>query len=100
MDAFAKMDIFFLVTTIAVIVLAVFMAMLLFYFLRTARDISEIVQMIKKESERFVSGVSSARHNMKGRGVLGILQTIFALVQSFSGSSKKDTFERRKEKSK
>lgn len=100
MEAFAKMDIFFLVTTVAVIVLAVFVAVLLFYFLRTARDISEIVQMIKKESERFVSGVSSARHNIKGRGFLGILQTVFALVQSFSASSKKSTDERKKEKSK
>ena len=100
MEAFAKMDIFFLVTTVAVVILATFVAILLFYFLRTARDISEIVQMIKRESERFVSGVSSARHRIKEGGAFNVLQTLFAFMQSFSQSSKKETARGKKKETK
>ena len=93
MDAFAKMDIFFLVTTIAVVVIAIFLAFLLFYILRTARDVSEVVHIVRKESERFAKGARSARERIKGRGE-GILQNIVAFVQSFAPTKKhrhKDT---------
>lgn len=83
MDAFVKMDIFFLVTTVAIIVLAIFVAILLFYVLRTARDVSEVVHIVRRETERFAKGASSARMRMKGHGE-SILQKIIAFVQSFT----------------
>lgn len=88
MDAFAKMDIFFLVTTIAIIVLAIFVAVLLFYILRTARDVSEVVRIVRKESERFAKGASSAREKLKGSGE-SVLQKVVAFVQSFAPRKKK-----------
>ncbi|MBI5077856.1 MAG: hypothetical protein HZB11_00615 [Candidatus Yonathbacteria bacterium] len=88
MDAFAKMDIFFLVTTVAVIVLAGFVAVLLYYILRTAKDVSEVVHIVRKESERFAKGARSARERIKGRGE-NMLQGIIAFVQSFAPSKKR-----------
>lgn len=85
MDAFAKMDIFFLVTTIAVVVIAVFVAVILFYVLRTARDVNEVVHIVRKESERFAKGASSARRRIK-RGGESILQNLIAFVQTFAKS--------------
>ncbi|MFZ2832053.1 MAG: hypothetical protein WAZ40_02780 [Minisyncoccia bacterium] len=89
MDAFAKMDIFFLVTTVAVIVLAIFVAVLLFYILRTTKDISDVVHSVREESERFVKGAQSARHRIKGRGE-NILQSIVAFVQTLAPTKKEN----------
>ncbi|MEK7148435.1 MAG: hypothetical protein AAB770_00790 [Patescibacteria group bacterium] len=83
MDNFAKMDIFFLVTTIAVIVLACLVTALLYYILRTAKDVSEVVHIVRKESERFAKGARSARSRIKGSGE-SILQKVIAFVQSFA----------------
>ena len=88
MDAFAKMDIFFLVTTVAVIVLAIFVVTVLFYVLRTARDVSEVVHIVRKESERFAKGASSARERIRGRGE-NIVQSFVAFVQSLAQTKKR-----------
>ncbi|OHA79289.1 MAG: hypothetical protein A2747_02500 [Candidatus Yonathbacteria bacterium RIFCSPHIGHO2_01_FULL_44_41] len=88
MDAFAKMDIFFIVTTVAVVVIAVFVAVILFYVLRTARDVNEVVHIVRKESERFAKGASSARHRIKEGGD-SILQNVVAFVQSFAEKKKR-----------
>jgi len=87
MDAFAKMDIFFVVTTIAVVVIAVFVAIILYYVLRTAKDVTEVAHLVRKESERFAKGVSSARHQIKGGGE-SVLQKVIAFVQSFTQTKK------------
>ena len=92
MDAFAKMDIFFLVTTVAVVALTVLVGVLLFYVLRTARDVSEVAHIVRKESEWFAKGASSARRRIRGRGE-SMLQNVIAFVQSFAPTKKqgKDT---------
>ncbi|HAS84521.1 MAG TPA: hypothetical protein DCS23_00385 [Candidatus Yonathbacteria bacterium] len=87
MDAFAKMDIFFLVTTIAVVVIAIFLAVLLYYILRTAKDVSEVIHIVRRESERFAKGASSARKKIRGSGENALQRTI-AFVQSFSSTKK------------
>lgn len=89
MDAFAKMDIFFVITTLAVVVITIFVGVLLFYILRTAKDVSEVVHIVRKESERFVKGASAARSKMKGNGV-NILQNFIAFVQSFASTKKRN----------
>ncbi|OIP65784.1 MAG: hypothetical protein COV32_03460 [Candidatus Yonathbacteria bacterium CG10_big_fil_rev_8_21_14_0_10_43_136] len=83
MDAFAKMDIFFLVTTVAIVVIAIFGTVLLYYILRTAKDVSEVIHIVRRESERFAKGAASARQKIKGRGE-SLLQKIIAFVQTFS----------------
>lgn len=83
MDAFVKMDIFFLVTTIAVVVLVVFVGALLYYVIRTARDVSDVVSIVKKESERFVRGTTAARWQMVQSGE-SMMQKFIAFVQSLA----------------
>lgn len=87
MDAFVKMDIFFLVSTLAIIIITIFVVFLLFYVLRAARDMSEVVHIVRKESERFVKGASSARRRIKGSSE-NFLQNIIAFVQSLSSTKK------------
>lgn len=83
MDAFAKMNIFFLVTTVAVVVLAVFVGALLYYVIRTARDVSDVVSIVKKESERFVRGTTEARWQIAQSGG-SVVQKFIAFVQSLA----------------
>ena len=87
MDDFVKMDIFFLITTVAVIVIATFVVVLLYYILRTAKDVSEVVHIVLKESARFVKGASSVRHKIRG-GSASLLQSIIAFVQSLAPEKK------------
>ena len=89
MDAFVKMDIFFVVSTVAVTILAIFVAVLLFYILRTAKDVSEVVHMGRKEIERFARGASAARSKMRGGGV-NVLQNFIAFVQSFASTKERN----------
>ncbi len=87
MDDFVKMDIFFLVATVATVAIAVLVGILLFYVLRTARDVSEVVHIVRKESERFAQGASSARRKIRGHKE-NIMQNVIAFVQSFAPSKK------------
>lgn len=82
MDAFAKMDIFFVVATLATVVLGVFMAVLLFYIVRAARDVSRITHVVEGETEKFAKGTKAARRDINGK-VVSVAKWFVALVQSF-----------------
>lgn len=84
MNAFAKMDIFFVVTTLATVVLAVFMGVLLFYVVRAARDVSRITHVVRDESEKFAKGTGAIRHHIR-RNAKTVAQWFIALIQSFGG---------------
>lgn len=93
MNAFAKMDIFFFVTTLATVVLAVFMGVLLFYVIRAARDVSRITHVVRDESERFAKGTKSARREWHEK-FENTAQWLVGLVQSF-GSKKSRSREKK-----
>jgi len=96
MNAFAKMDIFFFVTTLATVVLAVFVGVLLFYIVRAARDVSRITHIVEKESEQFAKGTKTARHQLRGK--MGeFAQWLVGFVQSF-GEKKGRTREKNNSK--
>lgn len=80
MNAFAKMDIFFFITALATVVLAVFMGVVLFYVVRAARDVSKITHVVRGESEKFAKGTRGARSKLGGA-----VEWLVALVQSFGG---------------
>ena len=67
----------------SIIIVALFVATLLFYVLRTTRDVSEVVHIVRRETERFAKGTSSARKRMRGNGE-SMLQKLIAFVQSFT----------------
>ncbi len=87
MDAFAKMDIFFFVTTLAMVVLAVFIGVVLFYVIRAARDVSQITHIVERESEQFAKGTKTARNELKGN-IGEFAQWLVGFVQSLG--KKKD----------
>lgn len=85
MDAFAKMDIFFIVTTLATVVLGVFVGILLFYVIRAARDVSQITHVVRGESEKFAKGTKSARREWHQK-FEKTAEWLVGLVQSLGGT--------------
>ena len=69
MDDFMKQDIFFFVTTVAVVTLALLLGSLLIYLIRIARTVDNIITKIKAETDIIVQEVSELRRNVRKDGV-------------------------------
>lgn len=70
-------DIFFYVTTIAVVVIGVILAFCLFYLLRIIKDASDIARKFRREADKVVADLDSVREHVKDRvsvsAILGFL---------------------------
>ena len=64
MDDILKADIFFFITTIATIVLSVFLVIVFFYTIRILRDIKHISSVAKEESDTISEELSELRASM------------------------------------
>ncbi len=77
METLIHADIFFYVTTIAVVVLGVILAFCLFYILRILKDASDIAHKFRREADKVVADLDSVREHVKDRvsisAVLGFL---------------------------
>ncbi len=69
MDQFAKMDIFFFITSIAVAVLTVLLAILIIYVIKISKDIKYISQKAKDEAELISQDLSELRENVVKKGL-------------------------------
>lgn len=69
MDTLIQADIFFFITSIAVILLAVLCIILLAYGVKIARTISSIATTIKDESENVIEDIAELRGKVKEEGV-------------------------------
>lgn len=70
MNEFLKMDIFFFVTTVAVVFLSLFVAVVLWRFTRILKNIEHISEQVSLESETIrtdLAGVRSDIRHGKGR---------------------------------
>jgi len=65
MDTLIKADIFFFITSIAVIIATIIGAFILFYILKIARIVSQITELIKEESENMIEDIARMRENVK-----------------------------------
>jgi predicted Holliday junction resolvase-like endonuclease len=68
MNNFAKMDIFFFVTTIAVVILTVLLAILIIYIIKISNDIKYISRKAKNEADFIAQDLSELRQNVRGGG--------------------------------
>jgi predicted Holliday junction resolvase-like endonuclease len=69
MTEFAKMDIFFFVTTIAVVVLTLLLLVLIIYIIKISKDIKYISNKAKGEADLISQDLSDLRQNVKDKGV-------------------------------
>jgi hypothetical protein len=68
MTEFAKMDVFFFVTTIAVVLLALLLAILIIYIIKISRDVKYISQKAKSEADLISQDLSELRENVRDKG--------------------------------
>ncbi len=85
MEQIAKSDIFFFVTTIAVIAIAIALVIALIYIIEILRDIREVSGKARQESEEIIKEIGSLRQKVKDKSesfVAGLLTFISKVFKS------------------
>lgn len=80
METIAQADIFFFVTTIAVVVVGLFALVALYYLITFLRDAHEIMHIIRSEASEIIDDIEQFRKNIEGKAtrinkILGIFTT-------------------------
>ncbi len=68
MTTLVHADIFFFVTTIAVIVVAAALTVALVYFIKVLRDVRAVSKAVKEEADLIREDIRAARENVKNEG--------------------------------
>lgn len=68
MSDFAKMDIFFVVSTIAVIGLALMLGMALYYIVRILRNVEHVSEIVSDEGDLMREDIAQMRASIKREG--------------------------------
>jgi len=66
MDAFLRMDIFFVVTTVVVAIAGIFIILALYYVTHILRDIRDITSTVRKEAKEIAADFHEVRTDIKG----------------------------------
>jgi hypothetical protein len=69
MTEFAKMDIFFLVSTIAVIVLAALVSFAVWRILRILRNVEKISEIVTEEGQLVRADIANLRSSVRSEGL-------------------------------
>lgn len=69
MESVLKADIFFVITTIAVVVIAVGLTIVIVYAVRFFRDISYLSRRVREEGDHIIDDVSEYRMRIKRDGI-------------------------------
>jgi hypothetical protein len=87
MQEFLKMDVFFVVTTFAVVLVSVGLVVVLIYVIRILKDMKILSTKAKDEGERILEDVSAFREETEKKGAS--LSKLFSFFFPFFGFSKK-----------
>ncbi len=69
MNDFIKMDVFFVITTIAVIMFIIVIAVVGYYIIKILRDVKKISQTAKTETENLAQDLEDLRANARQEGL-------------------------------
>lgn len=97
MTSIMKSDIFFFITSIAVVVLSVLLAMIFIYFFRAIKDLRFLASKIREEGEEIVKDVKEARVKIKEKGA-GVFSTVLSLFKTRRQRTKKESHKESSEK--
>jgi hypothetical protein len=68
MAEFIKMDVFFVVTTIAVVLVGTLLGVALFYVIRILRNVEHVSERVAEESDYIKSDLEELRTNVRKEG--------------------------------
>jgi cell division protein FtsL len=69
MNEFLKMDIFFVVTTVAVVVITILLVLVVIRVLRILKNVEDISVMVEEEGEKIRQDIADVRENVRTEGV-------------------------------
>jgi len=95
MDTLIHADIFFFVTTIAVVVITIALTVLIVYLVKVFRNVREITEMVNEETVLLRRDIGDLRNEIRARGTRAA--GAFDWIERFFGETKKS---RSKKKSK
>lgn len=92
MDTLIHADIFFFVTTIAVVVVAAVFTVALIYLIKILRDVKEVTQKVREEASMIHEDIQNLRAEIKKEGfrlegLLSFFRNIFKQKRSRTGKS-------------
>lgn len=94
MTSIIKSDIFFFITTIAIVVVTIGAVVALVYLVQILRDMRDLSRRAKDEGERIIDGVSAYREEIYRRGFqINDLLSVFGFFRKKSSKvvKKKET---------
>jgi|YelNatPaOPRAMG01_1025707.scaffolds.fasta_scaffold14155_1 5-bromo-4-chloroindolyl phosphate hydrolysis protein len=68
MDTLIHADIFFFITTIAVIVISIILGVVLYYLVKILKNVRDITESVKEETNLIRKDIQDARENIKVEG--------------------------------
>ncbi len=98
MAEIAKSDLFFLITTVSVVVLTIIIAVLLVYLFIVIKDVKEVVRKVKVESNEMIDDIKDLRIRLKAEStavsrasaVFGFFRKTFFAKRGSVRKSKED----------
>lgn len=91
MNTLIQADIFFFVSTIALVVISIGLVVAVLYVIKILRDVSEVSTKVREESDEMIADFKALRTNLKTEGFrLGAIGRFFlGMFKRRSGRSKK-----------
>ena len=69
MEGLLKSDIFFFITTLAVVALTILLAVLAVYVIKVVRNVKDISELIKSEGKLLASDMNDLRSHIRSEGL-------------------------------
>lgn len=67
-ESFIQADIFFFITTIAIVLVTIGLIVAIVYVIKILRTVSEVTDKVKEESEEVIADIKTLRTNIKSEG--------------------------------
>jgi hypothetical protein len=101
MNSLIHADIFFFVTTIAVVLITSLFLVVIMYVVRILNDFHYISKVVRKETDLLAEDIDEIREEVKSKGIFGGLAAVISgLFNGLSKRSKPDKAKKTKNKSK
>jgi len=88
METLFKADIFFFITSIAIVVIGMFLIVFFIYIIRILRDVKTIVHRAKRESELIAEDIAEFRTTLRQEGTK--LKHIMNFLKKIGGRTSKN----------
>lgn len=96
METLIHADIFFFVTTLAVILIASLFAVVIIYIVRILNDFRYISRVVRKETDLLAGDIEEIREEVKRQGVFGGISAMISALVNGLGKRSKGTSARSK----